>query len=77
MLLFVAVEMYSGRTIARLDGFIGAEASLILLEDMKTRASLTAPDTFTYTTVISGVVRAEVIFMSGFTSNYQTVTDRY
>lgn len=68
--------MYPGRTIARLDGCIGAEAALVMLEEMKTRASLTAPDTFTYTTVISGVVRAEVIFVNGFKQLPIHVTSR-
>lgn len=46
---------------ARFDGLTGAEAALLLLEEMKMVADSTAsPDIFTYTTVISGVVRAEV-----------------
>ncbi len=41
---------------------IGAEAALLLLEEMKMlpAASGVSPDVFTYTTVISGVARAEV-----------------
>lgn len=49
-------------TTARYDGIIGAEAALLLLEEMKMlpAASGVSPDVFTYTTVISGVARAEV-----------------
>lgn len=41
---------------------IGAEAALLLLEEMKMLPSAAgvSPDIFTYTTVISGVARAEV-----------------
>lgn len=41
---------------------IGAEAALLLLEEMKSMpdASGVSPDIVTYTTVISGVARAEV-----------------
>lgn len=41
---------------------IGAEAALVLLEEMKSMpdACGVSPDIFTYTTVISGVARAEV-----------------
>lgn len=41
---------------------IGAEAALLLLEEMKSMpdACGVSPDIFTYTTVISGVARAEV-----------------
>lgn len=41
---------------------IGAEAALLLLEEMKMlpNAAGVSPDIFTYTTVISGVARAEV-----------------
>lgn len=47
---------------AGLDRVIGAEAALLLLEEMKTLpgACGVSPDIFTYTTVISGVTRAEV-----------------
>lgn len=47
----------------RLDGLIGAEAALVLLEEMKLSGNnglRATPDIFTYTTVISGVARAEV-----------------
>lgn len=41
---------------------IGAEAALLLLEEMKMLPNVAgvSPDIFTYTTVISGVARAEV-----------------
>lgn len=47
---------------ARFNGLIGAEAALLLLKEMKGlgTGSGATPDIFTYTTVISGVVRAEV-----------------
>lgn len=47
---------------ASYDGMIGAEAALLLLEEMKMSPNATgvSPDIFTYTTVISGVARAEV-----------------
>lgn len=47
----------------RLYGLIGVEAALVLLEEMKLPGNnglRATPDIFTYTTVISGVVRAEV-----------------
>lgn len=45
----------------RVDGLIGADAALLLLEEMKkSRGSEASPDIFTYTTVITGVARAEV-----------------
>lgn len=52
----------SGSSSAGLDTVIGAEAALLLLEEMKTLpdACGVSPDIFTYTTVISGVTRAEV-----------------
>ncbi|CAM9125160.1 unnamed protein product [Ectocarpus fasciculatus] len=44
-----------------IDRVIGAEAALLLLEEMKTLpdACGVSPDIFTYTTVISGITRAE------------------
>ena len=47
---------------ARFEGMIGAEAALLLLEEMKSMpvACGVSPDIVTYTTVISGVARAEV-----------------
>ncbi|CAM9143566.1 unnamed protein product [Scytosiphon promiscuus] len=57
----------SSRISARFDGVIGAEAALLLLEEMKTlpAASGVSPDIFTYTTVISGIARAEDARRSG------------
>lgn len=49
--------IFAGGT-SRFQEVIGAEAALLLLEEMK--ASGTVPDIFTYTTVISGMARAEV-----------------
>ena len=47
---------------SRFQEVIGAEAALLLLEEMKVSAadSGAVPDIFTYTTVISGMARAEV-----------------
>lgn len=57
----ISLSVWSGIT-ARFDGVIGAEAALLLLEEMKIlpSASGVSPDIFTYTTVISGIARAEV-----------------
>lgn len=52
--------MFAGST-SRFEEVIGAEAALLLLEEMKMSAtdSGAVPDIFTYTTVISGMARAE------------------
>ncbi|CAM9131809.1 unnamed protein product [Ectocarpus sp. 12 AP-2014] len=57
----VDVPSSHGSSTAGLDRVIGAEAALLLLEEMKTLpdACGVSPDIFTYTTVISGVTRAE------------------
>lgn len=53
---------------------IGAEAALLLLEEMESMpdTSGVAPDIFTYTTVISGVARAEVS-LNSLNSSTQTL----
>ncbi|CAM9296218.1 unnamed protein product [Ectocarpus sp. 4 AP-2014] len=57
----VDVPSSHGSSSAGFDRVIGAEAALLLLEEMKTLpdACGVSPDIFTYTTVISGVTRAE------------------
>ena len=61
-------EYDPGGITARFDGLTGAKAALLLLDEMKRKISAdgseNAPDIFTYTTVISGVVRAEVSLCS-------------
>lgn len=44
----------------RFNGLTGAEAALLLMAEMRAGDSSAAPDVVTYTTVLSGVVRAEV-----------------
>lgn len=55
-----ALPFFVGST-SRFEEVIGAEAALLLLQDMKVSAadSGAVPDVFTYTTVISGMARAE------------------
>lgn len=55
-----ALPFFAGST-NRFEEVIGAEAALLLLEEMKVSAgdSGAVPDIFTYTTVISGMARAE------------------
>ncbi|CAM9211135.1 unnamed protein product, partial [Choristocarpus tenellus] len=48
-----------GETVASLTGMTGAQAAMLLLDKMKTLDSKSYPDTFSYTTVMYGVLRAD------------------
>lgn len=52
----------TAETIRRLEGFVGVDAALLLLEEMKTgvHGLDAAPDVFTYTTIMVGIARAMV-----------------